>query len=226
MKEGVEGIDNGFILFDQVRIPKANFLNRLSDISADGVFTSPIKSADQRFALSLGGLSTGRIILIYNMISYLNLGLKIALRFSAMRKQFGNPNSKDETRLIEYPLHQMRLFPLLAGNWSLGNVCLFIKKQWTLHQSKIFKPGNFRLAELHALISVTKAISSWYSFTGLQQCRLCCGGLGYSYYSFFSQAMDNIDINQTWEGDNNVLLQQTAKFLLDQYKKKMDNKAK
>ena len=86
MKEGVEGIDNGFILFDQVRIPKANFLNRLSDISLDGVFTSPIKNADQRFALSLGGLSTGRIILIFNMISYLNLGIKIALRFAAMRK--------------------------------------------------------------------------------------------------------------------------------------------
>ena len=46
MKEGVEGIDNGFIHFDHVRIPKANFLNRLSDISEEGVFSSPIKSSD------------------------------------------------------------------------------------------------------------------------------------------------------------------------------------
>lgn len=38
MKEGVEGIDNGFILFDHIRIPKANFLNRLSDISDHGQF--------------------------------------------------------------------------------------------------------------------------------------------------------------------------------------------
>ena len=65
-KEGQDGIDNGFILFDKVRISKENFLNRLSDIDESGNFTSPIKSADMRFGLSLGGLSTGRIILIGN----------------------------------------------------------------------------------------------------------------------------------------------------------------
>lgn len=66
-KEGQDGIDNGFILFDNVRIPKDNMLNRLSDVDDDGKFSSPIKSADLRFGLSLGGLSTGRIILIGNM---------------------------------------------------------------------------------------------------------------------------------------------------------------
>jgi acyl-CoA oxidase len=96
MKEGLDGIDNGFILFDNIRIPKANFLNRLSDISEDGKFSSPIENSDQRFALSLGGLSTGRIILIQNMINYLCLGIKTAIRFSAMRRQFGDPKSSIE----------------------------------------------------------------------------------------------------------------------------------
>jgi acyl-CoA oxidase len=54
-------------MFDNVRIPKDNMLNRLSDVDDDGKFTSPIKSPDLRFGLSLGGLSTGRIILIGNM---------------------------------------------------------------------------------------------------------------------------------------------------------------
>jgi len=62
-KEGYEGTDNGFIIFDNIRIPKANFLNRLSDITSEGEFTSPLKSAGARFALSLSGLSVGRLII-------------------------------------------------------------------------------------------------------------------------------------------------------------------
>lgn len=70
-KEGQDGIDNGFILFDNVRISKNNLLNKLSDIDENGQFTSPIKKPDLRFGLSLGGLSTGRIILIGNMVCLL-----------------------------------------------------------------------------------------------------------------------------------------------------------
>ena len=102
----------------------------------------------------------------------------------------------------------------------------FIKDQWAAYQKKIFKSESFKLAELHAIISSIKAISSWTAFRGVHECRLACGGLGYSYYSKFAYLMNSIDINCTWEGDNNVLLQQTAKFLLDQYKKKMKGTAK
>ncbi len=58
----------------------------------------------------------------------------------------------------------------------------------------------------------------------LQECRESCGGLGYSYYSKLGILRANWDIQQTWEGDNNVLLQQTAKYLVDIIKAKFKGK--
>lgn len=90
-KLGLDGIDNGFIIFDNVRIPKENFLDRLSKVSSDGVFSSPIKSAEVRFGLSLGGLSTGRIICSKGMYFHLCRSVAIALRYGVMRSQFADP---------------------------------------------------------------------------------------------------------------------------------------
>lgn len=56
--------------------------------------------------------------------------------------------------------------------------------------------------------------------------RECCGGLGFSTYSRIGVIRNYFDVNQTWEGDNNVLLQQTGKFLLELYRNKMMGKQK
>jgi len=87
-------------------------------------------------------------------------------------------------------------------------------------------PGNQKLAELHALVSVMKPTITWAAFNGTSECRRSCGGLGYSYYSKFAELMTYSDVNQTWEGDNNVLMQQAGKYVLDQYKKKMKGNSK
>lgn len=71
-----------------------------------------------------------------------------------------------------------------------------------------------------------KAQASWTAYQGIHECRKSCGGLGYSYYSRFANLQTGCDVNCTWEGDNNVLLQQTAKYLLDCYKAKMQEKLK
>jgi hypothetical protein len=42
---------------------------------------------------------------------------------------------------------------------------------WGKNQKRLFLPNNPKLAEVHALISVMKAISTWSSFKGVSECR-------------------------------------------------------
>lgn len=121
-KAGMQAVDNGFILFNNFRIPRVNLLNRFSDVTEDGKFKSHIESADQRFALQLGALATGRIMILISCTTAIEMAVKVAIRFAAMRQQFGKPN-EPEISLIEYPLHQQRLFPIMAKTFTYRAIC-------------------------------------------------------------------------------------------------------
>lgn len=48
VKGGLNGIDNGRLHFDHVRVPRENLLNRYGDVAADGTYTSDIDSPGRR----------------------------------------------------------------------------------------------------------------------------------------------------------------------------------
>ena len=56
-KIGLDGIDNGFIILQNVRIPRENLLNKFSDVTEAGEFTSTVKNIPERLSMSLGALS-------------------------------------------------------------------------------------------------------------------------------------------------------------------------
>lgn len=45
------------------------------------------------------------------------------------------------------------------------------------------------------------------------------GGHGYSSYAKLGTLYNDHDVNNTWEGDNNVLIQQATKYILDNVQK-------
>lgn len=63
---------------------------------------SPFRDPSKRFGASLGALSSGRVQI--TGIGVLNLlkAITIAIRYSAVRKQFGPENSDEEIAVIEY----------------------------------------------------------------------------------------------------------------------------
>ena len=48
-KGGLPGVDNGRIMFNQVRVPRGNLLNKFADVDPDGTYSSPIENPSRRF---------------------------------------------------------------------------------------------------------------------------------------------------------------------------------
>lgn len=92
-KMGLNAIDNGFIILKNVRVPRTNLLNRLSDINEEGKFVSSIENNDRRFGMQLGALSGGRVLIAHQTTVLAEVALAIGSRYAMTRKQFG-PQAK------------------------------------------------------------------------------------------------------------------------------------
>ncbi|KAG8178396.1 hypothetical protein JTE90_005288 [Oedothorax gibbosus] len=99
-KLGLNGVDNGFVIFNKYRIPRETLLNKLGDVTVDGKYVSA-KRESERFGENLGALSMGRAAIIMICVNFLRVSVPIAVRYSALRKQFG-PTPDKEVPVIEY----------------------------------------------------------------------------------------------------------------------------
>uniref|UniRef100_A0A1I7ZZZ7 Acyl-CoA_dh_1 domain-containing protein n=1 Tax=Steinernema glaseri TaxID=37863 RepID=A0A1I7ZZZ7_9BILA len=59
-----------------------------------------------------------------------------------------------------------------------------------------------------------KSVVSWEVAQGIEQCRMACGGHGYSHASGLPEAYGYAVGGCTYEGENIVMLLQVARFLM------------
>lgn len=213
LKGGLNGVDNGRLCFDHVRVPRADLLDRYGQVAVDGTYTSPIASPGRRFFTMLGTLVQGRVSLDGAAVNAARLGLVTAVTYANQRRQFPGADPTEEVVLLDYGEHRRRLLPLLAETYAAG----FAHEHLLAAFDDVFAGRADTEAgreELETLAAALKPTSTWHALTTLQVCREACGGAGFLTANRLTSLRADLDVYATFEGDNTVLLQLVGKRLL------------
>jgi acyl-CoA oxidase len=162
--------------------------------------------AAPRFAVTLSDLTGSRVGLCAASVSLLRCATTVAIRYSLQRQQFGPPESPD-IAILDYQSQQGKLMPMLATAYGLGFAKDFLIEQYVEMKST---RDEQLVADVHSLSAGLKAYTTNYTADALSICRECCGGHGYAAINRLGAWRSDHDIFKTFEGDNTVLLQQTA----------------
>jgi acyl-CoA oxidase len=213
-KVGLNGIDNGLLGFDDVRVPGENLLDRFATVDSDGAYSSPIPSEGKRFFTMLSTLVGGRISVASASVAASRVALTVAVRYTGRRRQFG-PEPGSEVPVLDYTLTQRALLPRLATTYALGFAVRALVDGFSGQEAE----EKRRVLEVRA--AGLKAYASEHALETIQASREACGGRGYAAENRLGDLRSDADIFTTFEGANPVLYQLVARGLLTRYRQEL-----
>lgn len=108
----------------------------------------------------------------------------------------------------------MKIFPIIAKVIVFKKVAEQLWDNYVQVTQELEKGNLDGLASLHAISCCLKAVCTNETTQAVQTCRLACGGHGFLVSSGFSDIFKFVTAAQTYEGENTVLLLQTARYLI------------
>uniref|UniRef100_A0A8C7P0L2 Acyl-coenzyme A oxidase n=1 Tax=Oncorhynchus mykiss TaxID=8022 RepID=A0A8C7P0L2_ONCMY len=211
-KFGFDEVDNGYLKLENVRIPREHMLMKYAKVEADGTYVKPPSAK----------LTYGTMVFIRSMIvgeagHALAKSCTIAIRYSSVRHQSEIRPGEPEPQIMDYQTQQYKLFPLLATAYAYKFVGQYMNQVYHRITGDISQGDFSELPELHALSAGLKAFTTWTASEGIEVCRMACGGHGYSRCSALPDIYVNFVATCTYEGENTVMMLQTARFLIKSY---------
>ncbi|XP_020309704.1 peroxisomal acyl-coenzyme A oxidase 1 isoform X2 [Oncorhynchus kisutch] len=212
-KFGFDEVDNGYLKLENVRIPRDHMLMKYAKVEADGTYVKPPSAK----------LTYGTMVFIRSMIvgeagRALAKSCTIAIRYSSVRHQSEIRPGEPEPQIMDYQTQQYKLFPLLATAYAYKFVGQYMNQVYHRITGDISQGDFSELPELHALSAGLKAFTTWTASAGIEVCRMACGGHGYSRCSALPDIYVNFVPTCTYEGENTVMMLQTARFLIKSYR--------
>ncbi|XP_060808800.1 probable peroxisomal acyl-coenzyme A oxidase 1 [Amyelois transitella] len=220
VKLGMNGTNNGFLGFEHVRIPRENMLMKNSKVLEDGTYVHSLSSK-----LTYGTMMFVRVVLVTDMCNYMAKAVTIATRYSAVRRQSQPKPDEPEPQILDYVTQQHKL---MIGISTVHAFRLSANWLWHMYNNVIAEldTGDLeRLPELHALSCCLKAVTTADAAECVERCRLSCGGHGYMLSSSLPTTYGLVTAACTYEGENTVLLLQTARYLVKAWQQAMGGNA-
>ncbi|KAH7365473.1 hypothetical protein KP509_18G030300 [Ceratopteris richardii] len=209
-KYGNNTVDNGFLCFQSVHIPRMNMLMRISEVTKQGIY----KSHPVPRGILYGAMVTAREIIISEASISLSRAVTIAVRYSAVRRQFGGSKHVPEEQVLNYVTQQKRLFPLLAAVYAFQFTAQWMRWLYEDIQERLKKNDFSTLAEVHSCTAGLKALTTSVAAAGIEECRKLCGGHGYLCSSGLPDLYTNYLPSCTYEGENIILYREVGRILL------------
>lgn len=226
-KIGFQAVDNGFLRFSRVRIPRNQMLMRHFKVDRQGTYTKP--SHDKIAYTGMTSIRSGITLSVYHMLAR---ATTIAVRYSIVRQQFRtnlskNPKAKmaHETPILDYRMQQHRIFPALAACYAFYFAGRYSQKIFSQMEKEIANGDLSSLSEVHATSSGLKSLSTKLGAELVEECRFSCGGHGYSSFSGIPLVYSELVALTTAEGETYVLTQQTTRYLLKALEASLQNKS-
>eukprot|EP01088_Endostelium_zonatum_P011412 TRINITY_DN25544_c0_g1_i1.p1 TRINITY_DN25544_c0_g1~~TRINITY_DN25544_c0_g1_i1.p1 ORF type:complete len:501 (-),score=105.77 TRINITY_DN25544_c0_g1_i1:98-1600(-) len=220
-KLGDHGNDTGFMRLTNVRIPRDRMLAKNQQVTPEGKYVlSEAKMKNSKLHYATMMFTRGSMV--KSSGGWLARAVTIATRYSCVRTQ-GFVDTKtttykaQERPIIDYQVQRYRLFKQIALSYAIK-----FTGKWMLQSFSQLEGGDssFQLKDLDGLpfLAATsaglKALCTFLAWTGVEDCRKCCGGNGYLLSSGVSQISADYVWQTTAEGDWIVLMLQTGRFLV------------
>ena len=213
LKMGYNETDNGFARFDHVRIPRENMLMKNVEVKMDGSYLNKLQHP-KPFYVTMTRL---RMNIVRVVAFQLAQAVTIATRYSVVREQGVGQEAIGHTpeySIMSYKSQHARLLARMAQAFAIhfaSKSCAAIFEDTMALQSG----GDMTQVPFnHATIAGLKAYATDMALDGAEDARRCCGGHGYSLMSGLPSIVSALLPMVTLEGENYVMYQQTARFLI------------
>lgn len=142
-KLGMKSVNNGYLGFEHVRIPRKNMLMKNAQILADGTYVKAPSSV-----LTYGTMMFVRVVILRDVSNYLSKAVTIATRYSAVRRQSPIDPNAPEPQVIDHVTQQLKLFPNIAKVFVIRLAAEYIWDMYNQVTSELDQGNLERLPEV------------------------------------------------------------------------------